>query len=335
MDDFNVDLSKYEQHSTTNEFLDSLASSMFLPYIIQPTRVNSNSKIINDNIFSNIISTDIISDSLIATISDHLPQFLIAPEVFRNSPSSKSNYFERDWGNFNQKNFILDYFSVNWKNILNLEQNDINHSLQSFFDSMNDLFKIHAPYAPYKKVKKYKLKFKQKPWISSSLQKSISRKNSIFKKYINEKDPHIKEELHQKYKNYRNNIAILMKKSKQNCFTKYFETNIKNLKNTWKGIKSIILKNPASNSPDLLNFNIQLTNDPLKIANVFNNYFSSIGEKTRSKTRISNKNYTDYLHGENFNSFFITPTDSQEVFPLYPYSVITNPLVQIVYQQEY
>ena len=109
---------------------------------------------------------------------------------------------------------------------------------------MNDLLKIHAP---YKKVKKYKLKFREKPWISSGIQKSISIKNSIFKKYINKKDPHIKEELHQKYKNYRNIIATLMKKSKQNYFTKYFESNIKNLKNTWKGIKSIIsLKNSAS-----------------------------------------------------------------------------------------
>ena len=80
-----------------------------------------------------------------------------------------------------------------------------------------------------------------------------------------------------------------MKKSKQNYFTKYFETNIKNLKNTWKGIKSIIsLKNSASSSPNVINFNNELTSDPLKMANVFNNYFSSIGEKTQSKTRFSN-----------------------------------------------
>ena len=58
-----------------------------------------------------------------------------------------------------------------------------------------------------------------------------------------------------------------------------------------------------------------MTSDPLKIA-VFNNYFSSIGGKTQSKTRFSNKRYTDYLHGENFNSFFITPTDSQEVISI-------------------
>ena len=40
--DYNVDLSKYEKHSASNEFLDSLVSSMFLPYIIHPTRVTFN-----------------------------------------------------------------------------------------------------------------------------------------------------------------------------------------------------------------------------------------------------------------------------------------------------
>ena len=84
---------------------------MFLPYIIQATRVTSNSNTIIDNIFSKI-STDIILGNLTTTISDHLPQFLISPEIFRNPPSNKSNYFERDWSNFNQENFILDYFSV-------------------------------------------------------------------------------------------------------------------------------------------------------------------------------------------------------------------------------
>ena len=153
--------------------------------------------------------------------------------------------------------------------------------------------------------KKINLNLKKNIWICSGLQKSISIKNSIFKKYINKKDPHVKEELHKKYKNYRNLDAKLMKKSKQNYFTKYFESNIKNLKSTWKGIKSIILlKNSASSSPNLLNFNNELTSDPLKIANVFNNHFSSIGEKTQSKIRLSNKNYTDFPHGENSNLFY-------------------------------
>ena len=114
----------------------------------------------------------------------------------------------------------------------------------------------------------------------------------------------------------RNIIATLMKKSKQNYFTKYFESNIKNIKNTWKGMKIIILKNSASSSPNLLNFNNELTSDPFRIANVFNNYFSSIGEKVQSKIRFSNKTYTDYLHVDNLNSFFITPTDSEGVISI-------------------
>ena len=118
---------------------------MFLLYIIQPKRVTSNSKTIIDNIFSKIISTDIKSGNLTTITSDYLPQFLIAPEIFRNSPSNKSNYFGPDWSNFNQENFVLDYFSVNWKNVINLQKNDVNHSLQSFFDSVNDLLKIHVP----------------------------------------------------------------------------------------------------------------------------------------------------------------------------------------------
>ena len=77
-----------------------------------------------------------------------------------------------------------------------------------------------------------------------------------------------------------------MKKSKQNYFTKYFESNIKNLKNTWKGIKSMSLKNSPSVSLIFLNSNNKLTIDPLKIANILNNYFTSVGEKTQSKIRF-------------------------------------------------
>ena len=59
-----------------------------------------------------------------------------------------------------------------------------------------------------------------------------------------------------------------MKKSKQNYFAKYLNIISKTLK-TYKGIKSISLKNSASNSPKFLNFNNELTSGPLKIAKCF------------------------------------------------------------------
>ena len=128
MGDFNVDLLKYEQHKATNEFLDSLSSNMFLPHIVQQTRIPSHSKTLIDNIFSNIISQDIVSGNLTATISDHLPQFLIAPHIFSNFPNRKYNIFESDWSKFNHNEFILDYFSVEWPHTLKIQNNNIDTS---------------------------------------------------------------------------------------------------------------------------------------------------------------------------------------------------------------
>ena len=56
-------------------------------------------------------------------------------------------------------------------------------------------------YAPLKKINKYKLKFKSKPWITSDLQKSIFVKNKLLTNFINKKDPILKEEFHSNYKN--------------------------------------------------------------------------------------------------------------------------------------
>ena len=112
--DFNINLLNYNVHSPTNEFLDSLASNSFLPYILQPTRITSHSKTLIDNIFTNVIFPDSISGNLTATISNNLPQFLVVLNIFSNPPSNKSNIYETDWSNFDQENFILDYFSMNW-----------------------------------------------------------------------------------------------------------------------------------------------------------------------------------------------------------------------------
>ena len=82
--DFNVNLLNYNEHNQTNEFFDSLASTSFIPLILQPTRITSHSNTLIDNIFSNVIDPDIISGNLTATISDHLPQFVIIPNMFGN-----------------------------------------------------------------------------------------------------------------------------------------------------------------------------------------------------------------------------------------------------------
>ena len=91
-------------------FFDSLASNSIIPYIMQPTRLTSHSRTLIDKIFSNILSSQIISGNLTAIISDHLPQFLFAPSILSNPPYNISNIFGKDWSKFDKGNFILDYF---------------------------------------------------------------------------------------------------------------------------------------------------------------------------------------------------------------------------------
>ena len=148
--------------------------------------------------------------------------------------------------------------------------------------------RILDDYAPLKNLSKYKLKFKTKSRITTALQKSITIKNKLFSDFINKKDLTLKTELHIKRKSERNMLSTLMKKSKQNYFPRFFENNLKNLKNTWKGIKNIIsMKTFSSNSPTLLTYQNENIDSPEGIVNIFNNYFSTIGEKTQAKIKTS------------------------------------------------
>ena len=61
-------------------------------------------------------------------------------------------------------------------------------------------------HAPFEEVNKNKLKFKTKLWITPVLQKSISIKNTLLKKFITAKD--------KEYKDYRNMLSTILKQNK-------------------------------------------------------------------------------------------------------------------------
>ena len=64
LSNFNINLLwNYNDHNPAHEFLHSLASNC--------------PKTLINNIFTNVFLSDSLSDNLTATISDHLPQFLI------------------------------------------------------------------------------------------------------------------------------------------------------------------------------------------------------------------------------------------------------------------
>ena len=110
-----------------------------LPLILQPTRITSHSNTLVDNICSNVIDPDIISGNFAATISDHLPQFVIIPNMFGNTTSNKSNIYDKDWSKFDQEHFILDYFSIDWEDLLKIDELNVDNSTQLCLEEINIL----------------------------------------------------------------------------------------------------------------------------------------------------------------------------------------------------
>ena len=90
--DFNINLLNYNDHQPTNDFLDSLASNSFIPYVLHPTRITSHSKSLTDNILSNFISHKIKSGNITATISDNLPKFSFVSNILSNHSTQKSMF---------------------------------------------------------------------------------------------------------------------------------------------------------------------------------------------------------------------------------------------------
>ena len=65
---------------------------------------------------------------------------------------NKSNILEGDWSKFNKENFILEYFDKNWSVIFQLDQHNVNLSMDSYLDHMNVILDIHPLYKKVNKI---------------------------------------------------------------------------------------------------------------------------------------------------------------------------------------
>ena len=213
MGDFNVDLMKHNNSKDVSDFLATLTSNSFFPFVTLPTRITAHSKTLIDNIFMNFHSPDIISGNLTVSISDHLPQFVIIPTT--DKAQQNIPVVRRCFKNFNQDNFMNDISNCDWDNYIN-EKDNVNDSLAIFLKVFESILDKHAPFKELTNKQKLKL---NKPWMTMGLITSINTKNKIHKKYLKSKNPNTRDNLHLRFKAYRNNISNLLKLSKKNYYT--------------------------------------------------------------------------------------------------------------------
>ncbi|MEM6831004.1 MAG: reverse transcriptase family protein [Bacteroidota bacterium] len=308
MGDFNIDLLRFNSNQDVLNFLDILGSHLILPKVLLPTRITERSKTLIDNIFSSTVGENCISGNILHSISDHLAQFLLLPG---DNPYSDVNMSRTlpDWSKFNQDSFLREFRALNWHEVLSLEGGDVNFSFDSFNTKVSDLVDRHLP---TKRLSKRQLV--KKPWITSGILKSMSKRDTYFRRFLRSKSEESKVFNHSLFRQYRNQIVALCRRSKADYYANYFHSNSTNIRKIWQGINEIIsLKPKSTRKPISLRIDDAVTSDPLLVANHFNRYFSSIAESIRSRIPTSDKCFTSFLNGSTQNSIFLSPVTSDEV----------------------
>ena len=300
----------YMKNKFLTPSLRRLLCNALIQQILLPTRLTSRSKTLIDNIFVNHVNTATTSGNLTCTVSDHLPQFLVNHNDKYNIPGSH-NIQIRNMKKFVEKDFIEDINKLDWVQLLDVDRGDLNHSFDTLISTINITLDKHAP---FKKISKKELKLQNKPWISKGILCSIRKRDIIFRRLKKATNSIVKTNLHNKYKTYRNQIVILSRMSKKNYYSSFFHNNMGNLRKTWEGIREIVnLKGNSNSIPNCITNNGKNVTNPNDIADNFNSFFSSIGNKIQKEVFSQHKHFSDFLKNSSANSIFLTPTDPKEI----------------------
>ena len=226
--DFNIDLLKIDDINSHKKFYELLCSYGLLPQIFYPTRECGESSTIIDNIFTNNLSSTILSGNIHTDISDHYSQFVF---VKRDKIDYKTmSIYSRDYSKFCVDSFRDDVSIQNF----NVEFDDVNHQFNDFYFKLAGCVERHAP---IKKLSTKEVKLRHKPWISNELIKMIKIRNKLHRRKKRQSN---NENIKRLYNLFRNRIIREMKKSKRDHYNKYFEKHRNDVKKTWNGIRSII-----------------------------------------------------------------------------------------------
>ena len=200
--------------------VNTMASSFFAPYILQPTRLSS--KTLIDNIF--FISLEYCSHcgNLLIEISDHLLQFLILDGFVKEKAIPEINLYKRDIRNFNKDEFSRDVSDMDWENMVKLKDQDVNSATQNLYQGVTYLL---DELAPCHKISKQVYKLRFKPWINREILDQIKERDKLLKHFIKEKNDDLKLDTRNRYKLLRNRITSMKRVSIFKYFDDYFDKN--------------------------------------------------------------------------------------------------------------
>ena len=308
--DYNINLLDYPNDSHVAEFVDLNFQHGCIPLITKPTRIMNSSATCIDNIITNKPRQNTINGILMESISDHLPVFHLK---HCNPPKSESKQSSTVQGrNLSKQNLEKLFIELNDTDFTDiLKEQQPSQAATLLHEKIAETVNKTCPLITKNKSNSVP----NQPWFTLGLKISSKKKNTLFKKAVknNQRFPF--------YRAYRNIYNKLIKAAKTNYYTKQIEEAKNNPIKTWAILNEVLSK--AKNKapiPTKINvsqseqFHTEIQN-PDVIAEFFNSFFASVGERTSSSIENADTanpfDYMAQIHTK--DSLFLTPTTPIEV----------------------
>lgn len=322
--DFNMNLLKLNENDVINSMVDNLMSLGFVPSITLPTRFAEQygTSSLIDNIFlrTNFECNSYSTCILTTKISDHFAcclSLFLPPNKYIGKKPPKTVTIT-SYSPENIQNFI-DYLSnINFHEVLiHIEDEDPDTNYKIFASIIEE---ARRSCFPSKSVKFNRHRHRHKEWISNGIITSISHRDSMLRKLrktpvTSEKYLEMKSDLHRFDSILKKSIRV----TKQSYYARIFDEYKGNMRKTWTAISEVLSRGrSARKAPDYFLINSIAVSDSTKIANLFNEFFSNIGEKLAASQEepSSNVTFESFLGNRPNAVFSFRSVDSEEILKI-------------------
>ena len=305
--DLNIDLMK--KTTKIEQYLIETESLGCIQTVAHPTRIqiNTTSSLI-DHIYTSLLNHEIHTELISHEVSDHLPVISFI-EGFKGHRQPIVRGWIRDEKKFNCEQFLKDL------------ERDL-HLAFTMQESANDTWNLFEniylnvlnKHAPFKLQSKKKAKHNINPWFTKRLQKTYSRKQKLFRKFLRRKTVNNWNS----FKRIRNKLNREMKQTKQNFFRQKISQNKSNSKKLWNTLNDIVQlrKGKSISTITLAKSPNDNTDDPYEVSNIFNEHFSTVGQRLSKKLENPSSDHkispTSNIK-QSQKSFFLQPITEKEV----------------------
>ena len=302
--DTNIDCLKYGTCANSTNYVDMLFSLGMLQIVSKPTRCTNSSATLIDHVITNSVSDLYDTIILISQLSDHFPvlHFLSCSRQ-RSSPKLIAS---RDFSDANLSKFKTSLSAMGWNDVTSLSDPQL--AFNNFSENFTTLYDLHFPLISKKFNKNF---HKIEPWITSGLLTSRRKKIELEKLLFANPSPASTVS----FKIFRNTYNKVLRAAKKMYFENQLLLNQSNVKQTWNLIRlAMNKKSEKSSSISSLTVNNCTVTDSAEMANLFNEFFTSI-----SSTIVNEINPSDSPPDESFSndiplfSFSSSPLSVKEI----------------------